>query len=319
MEPFCHLPVLAAEVVEQLTPRPGGIYLDGTLGGGGHSELILEKIGPDGLLIGIDRDQSALTAAAERLSRFGKCFRPVHGTFGELAELLDKEGITALDGLLLDLGVSSHQLDTCERGFSFRLEGPLDMRMDRSCGESAADLLQVMPAQELEQIIKEFGEERWAKKIALKIVQRRQETPIITTLQLAELVASTIPRRFHEDRIHPATRTFQALRIAVNSELDQVKRGIAAGMLLLKPGGRIVVISFHSLEDRIVKHLFREAATGCTCPPRMPHCVCNRKPRLRILTSRPITAGPEEINNNPRARSAKLRAAEKLGLSPQEM
>jgi 16S rRNA (cytosine1402-N4)-methyltransferase len=319
MEPFCHLPVLAAEVVEQLAPRPGGIYLDGTLGGGGHSELILEKIGPDGLLIGIDRDQSALAAATERLSRFGQCFRPVHGTFGELAELLNTNGITALDGLLLDLGVSSHQLDTIERGFSFRLDGPLDMRMDRSCGESAADLVQELPAHELEQIIKEFGEERWAKKIALRIVQSRQEIPITTTLQLAELVAGTIPRRFHEDRIHPATRTFQALRIAVNNELDQVRQGVTAGIALLKPGGRIVVISFHSLEDRIVKHLFREAATGCTCPPRMPHCVCNRKPRLRILTGRPVMAGPEEITKNPRARSAKLRAAEKPGSYPQEI
>lgn len=319
MEPFYHLPVLAAEVVEQLAPRSGGIYLDGTLGGGGHSELILEKIGPDGLLIGIDRDQSALTAATERLKRFGTSFKPVQGSFGNLTELLTKQGITALDGLLLDLGVSSHQIDTIERGFSFRLDGPLDMRMDRSCGESAADLVQELSAHELEQIIKEFGEERWAKKIALKIVQSRQEKPITTTLQLAELVAGTIPRRFHEDRIHPATRTFQALRITVNSELDQVQQGVAAGITLLKPGGRIVVISFHSLEDRIVKHLFREAASGCTCPPRMPHCACNRKPRLRILTGRPIMAGPEEMNKNPRARSAKLRAAEKLGSYPQEI
>ena len=313
MAEFQHLSVLAQEVMEQLAPRPGGIYLDGTLGGGGHSELILEKIGPDGLLIGIDRDQSALAAASERLGRFGKCFRPVQGSFGDLAELLKKEGISAIDGLLLDLGVSSHQLDTDERGFSFRLDGPLDMRMDRTCGDSAADLVQECSAQELEQILKEFGEERWAKKIALRIVQVRQETPITTTFQLADLVAGTIPRRFHEDRIHPATRTFQGLRIAVNQELEQVQQGVNAGIAALKPGGRIAVISFHSLEDRIVKHLFREAATGCTCPPRMPYCVCNKKPQLRILTGRPIIAGTEETNRNPRARSAKLRAAEKLG------
>ncbi|ACD94404.1 16S rRNA (cytosine(1402)-N(4))-methyltransferase RsmH [Trichlorobacter lovleyi] len=313
MEEFHHLSVLAREVMEQLAPRPGGTYLDGTLGGGGHSELILEKIGPDGLLIGIDRDPAALAAASERLRRFGSCFRPLQGSFGDLAELLKQEGINTLDGLLLDLGVSSHQLDTDERGFSFRLDGPLDMRMDRSCGDSAADLLQDCSAGELEQIIKEFGEERWAKKIALRIVQTRQETPITTTLQLADLVAGTIPRRFHEERIHPATRTFQALRIAVNQELEQVEQGIRAGIAALKAGGRIAVISFHSLEDRIVKHLFREAATGCTCPPRMPYCVCNKKPQLRILTGRPVIAGPEETDRNPRARSAKLRAAEKLG------
>lgn len=313
METFHHLSVLAHEVIEQLAPRPGGAYLDGTLGGGGHSELILEKIGPDGLLIGIDRDQSALAAASERLKRFGTSFRPVQGSFGDLAELLKSAGINALDGLLLDLGVSSHQLDTDERGFSFRLDGPLDMRMDRACGDSAADLLRECSAQELEQIIKEFGEERWAKKIALRIVQVRQETPITTTLQLADLVAGTIPRRFHEDRIHPATRTFQGLRIAVNQELEQVQQGVSAGIAALKPGGRIAVISFHSLEDRIVKHLFREAATGCTCPPKMPYCVCNKKPQLRILTGRPIIAGAEETDRNPRARSAKLRVAEKLG------
>ena len=313
MEQFHHLSVLAREVIEQLAPCPGGTYLDGTLGGGGHSELILEKIGPDGLLIGIDRDQSALAAASERLKRFGSSFKPLQGSFGDLAELLKREGISAIDGLLLDLGVSSHQLDTDERGFSFRLDGPLDMRMDRTCGDSAADLLQECSAQELEQIIKEFGEERWAKKIALRIVQVRQETPITTTLQLADLVAGTIPRRFHEDRIHPATRTFQGLRIAVNQELEQVQQGVSAGIAALKPGGRIAVISFHSLEDRIVKHLFREAATGCTCPPKMPYCVCNKKPQLRILTGRPIIAGAEETDRNPRARSAKLRVAEKLG------
>jgi 16S rRNA (cytosine1402-N4)-methyltransferase len=313
METFQHLSVLAAEVLEQLAPRPGGVYLDGTLGGGGHSELILEKIGPEGLLIGIDRDQAALKAASERLSRFGNCFKAIQGNFGNLKELLTTQDITALDGLLLDLGVSSHQLDTVARGFSFRVNGPLDMRMDNNNGDTAADLLSELSVEELEKIIKEFGEERWAKKIAAKIVQVRQDTPITTTLQLADLVAGSIPRRFHEDRIHPATRTFQALRIAVNQELEQVREGVSAGIAVLKPGGRIAVISFHSLEDRIVKHLFREAATGCTCPPRMPYCVCNRKPDLKVLTGRPITAGAVELADNPRARSAKLRAAEKLG------
>ena len=313
MQEFHHLPVLAAEVMELLSPRAGGVYLDGTLGGGGHSELILEKIGADGLLIGIDRDRSALQSAMVRLSRFGSCFSPVQGSFGELDKILAEMGVAGIDGLLLDLGVSSHQLDTGERGFSFRSNGPLDMRMDCSSGITAADLLQECSEQELEKIIKEFGEERWAKKIAARIVRNRQETPINTTLELADLVASTIPRRFHEDRIHPATRTFQALRIAVNQELDQVQKGIAAGISLLKPGGRIAVISFHSLEDRIVKHLFREAATGCICPPRMPRCICNNKPALKVLTGRPVTAGADELMTNPRARSAKLRVAEKLG------
>jgi len=313
METFQHLSVLAAEVLEQLAPRPGGVYLDGTLGGGGHSELILEKIGPEGLLVGIDRDQAALKAASKRLSRFGNCFKAIQGSFGNLKELLATQYITALDGLLLDLGVSSHQLDTVARGFSFRVNGPLDMRMDNNDGDTAADLLSELSTEELEKIIKEFGEERWAKKIAARIVQVRQDTPITTTLQLADLVAGSIPRRFHEDRIHPATRTFQALRIAVNQELEQVREGVSAGIAALKPGGRIAVISFHSLEDRIVKHLFREAATGCTCPPRMPYCVCNRKPDLKVLTGRPITAGAVELADNPRARSAKLRAAEKLG------
>lgn len=312
MDTFSHLPVLAAEVLELLAPKPDGIYVDGTLGGGGHSELILERIGSNGLLIGIDRDQAALKAASERLSRFGSCFKPLQGSFGDVTKLLAGLDISTIDGMLLDLGVSSHQLDTAERGFSFRFDGPLDMRMDRTQGDNAAELVQELSAQELEQIIREYGEERWAKKIAARIVQVRQETPITSTLQLAELVATTIPRRFHEERIHPATRTFQALRIAVNRELEQVQQGVAAGIELLKPGGRIAVISFHSLEDRMVKQMFREAATGCTCPPRMPYCVCNKKPRLRILTGRPVIATAEESGQNPRARSAKLRAAEKL-------
>jgi len=318
MDTFQHLPVMPNEVMECLAPRQGGVYLDGTLGGGGHSELILESIGPNGLLYGIDRDQSALAAAKKRLERFGRCFRPIQGSFGDLKALLAQEGVSALDGLLLDLGVSSHQLDTTERGFSFRHEGPLDMRMDSSNGATAADLLQELSFQELENIIRDFGEERWAKKIAARIIQIRQEAPITTTTQLADLVSGSIPRRFQEDRIHPATRTFQALRIAVNDELTQVQQGVTAGIGLLKPGGRIAVISFHSLEDRIVKHLFREAATGCTCPPRMPYCVCNAKPQLRILTGRPVTAGNEEIAINPRARSAKLRVAEKLDSQLQE-
>ncbi len=312
MTTFSHLPVLPAEVLELLAPKPGGIYLDGTLGGGGHSELILERIGTNGRLIGIDRDQAALRAAGERLSRFGACFQAIQGSFGDLATLLEQAGVSAIDGVLLDLGVSSHQLDTAERGFSFRLDGPLDMRMDRTQGDSAADLLEQLPARELERIIREYGEERWARKIAERIERERAEHPITTTLQLAKLVATTIPRRFHEERIHPATRTFQALRIAVNQELEQVRQGVTAGINALKPGGRIAVISFHSLEDRMVKQLFREAASGCSCPPKIPYCVCGKQPRLKIITTKPVMATPAEAEQNPRARSAKLRVAEKL-------
>ncbi len=312
MDSFWHQSVLGAEVIAFLSPRPGGVYLDATLGGGGHSELILEKISPDGLLIGIDRDQAALDSASERLGHFGNSFRPVKGDFGELAKLLQMESIDSVDGILLDLGVSSHQLDTAERGFSFRSDGPLDMRMDCSSGETASDIINRSSAAELEKILRNLGEERWAKKIAANIVQANSETPIRTTFQLADIVLRTIPRRFQEERIHPATRTFQALRIAVNQELEQVKQGVSAGIGLLKPCGRIVVISFHSLEDRIVKHLLREAATGCVCPPKMPCCICNRIPQLRILTGKPVTADDDELQRNPRSRSAKLRAAEKI-------
>lgn len=315
MSTFSHLPVLAAEVLELLAPKPGGIYLDGTVGGGGHSELILEKIAPHGLLIGIDQDPAALAAATVRLARFGSNFRPVAGQFGDLELLLKQQEVDAVDGIVLDLGVSSHQLDTAVRGFSFRLDGPLDMRMNSTGGATAADLLQELSAGELERIIRDFGEERWAKKIALRIEQVRQETPLTTTLQLADLVSQAIPRRFHEERIHPATRTFQALRIAVNGELEQAENGIRAGLSLLRTGGRMAVISFHSLEDRLVKQLFRAAATGCICPPRMPYCVCNQKPQVRLITGKPVVASEAERERNPRARSAKLRVAEKLGMN----
>lgn len=312
MSSFSHQSVLATEVLELLRPKPDGIYLDGTLGGGGHSELILEASAPTGVLIGIDQDPAALEAASARLARFGARFRPIAGRFGDLAHLVNLQGIEAVDGIVLDLGVSSHQLDSAERGFSFRLDGPLDMRMNSNADTTAADLLRDLPASELERIIRDFGEERWAKKIAARIEQVRQQTPLFTTLQLADLVAHTIPRRFHEERIHPATRTFQALRIAVNGELEQIEQGVRAGLALLRPGGRIAVISFHSLEHRLVKQHFRTAATGCVCPPKMPLCTCGRKPRIRLITGKPVVASEAERERNPRARSAKLRVAEKL-------
>jgi 16S rRNA (cytosine1402-N4)-methyltransferase len=312
VETFCHLPVLPDEVIQFLNPLPEGIYLDGTLGGGGHAVLILERCTPGGLLIGIDQDQEALQAASRQLADFGTAARLVHGNFGELEQHLDRLGITALDGFILDLGVSSHQLDSTGRGFSFQQDAPLDMRMNTSCGHTAANLLNDLSESELERIIREYGEERWAKRIAAFIARARLERPFETTFQLVDIVKGAVPKAKWEERIHPATRTFQAIRIAVNHELEKLEKGLQAALERLKPKGRGVVISFHSLEDRIVKHIFRDFATGCTCPRNFPVCACNNKPRVRVLTGRPVTATSQEIEINPRSRSAKLRAVEKL-------
>ena len=311
MATFHHLSVLPDEVLRFLEPADGKTYLDGTLGGGGHSALILGKA-PGAFLIGIDRDQSALAAAGARLAEYGDQVRLLHGDFADVAEHLNSIGISALDGFILDLGVSSHQLDTRERGFSFQQDAPLDMRMDTSSGETAADLVNELPEPELERIIGEYGEERWAKRIASFIVKERAESPITTTFRLVDIIKGAVPKAKWDERIHPATRTFQALRIAVNSELESLERGMRAALELLKPGGRGVIISFHSLEDRIVKHIFREYAEGCTCPRQMPVCVCGKQPRVKVLTGRPVTATGAETDENPRARSAKLRAIEKL-------
>jgi 16S rRNA (cytosine1402-N4)-methyltransferase len=309
---FHHLSVLPDEVIEFLAPHPDGVYLDGTLGGGGHSRLILEKCTPGGVLIGLDQDREALQAAGERLAGFGAAAQLVYGNFGELDSHLGRLGIPALDGFILDLGVSSHQLDTSDRGFSFQHDAPLDMRMDTGRGETAADLVNSLPEAELERIIKEYGEERWAKRIAAFIVAARREAPIETTFRLVDVVKGAIPKAKWEERIHPATRTFQGIRIAVNRELDVLEQGLRAALDRLKPGGRGVVISFHSLEDRIVKGIFREYATGCTCPKGLPICVCGNKPRVKVLTGKPVTATKDELDANPRSRSAKLRAVERL-------
>lgn len=311
MAEFSHLSVLPNEVIQYLALKPAGVYLDGTLGGAGHATLILENA-PAATLIGIDRDLEALAAAGERLAVYGDRVRLLHGDFAAVADHLGGLGVTALDGFILDLGVSSHQLDTRERGFSFQQDAPLDMRMDTSGGETAADLANELPEHELERIISEYGEERWAKRIASFIVKERAESPIVTTFRLVDIIKGAVPKAKWDERIHPATRTFQALRIAVNSELDSLEQGMRAALDLLKPGGRGVIISFHSLEDRIVKHIFREYAEGCTCPRQMPVCVCGKQPRVKVLTGRPVTATEAETNNNPRARSAKLRAVEKL-------
>ncbi|HQB38335.1 MAG TPA: 16S rRNA (cytosine(1402)-N(4))-methyltransferase RsmH, partial [Deltaproteobacteria bacterium] len=266
----------------------------------------------NGMLIGFDRDVQALAAAGARLAQYGESVRLVHDDYSNMRSGLDALGISSIDGFMMDLGVSSHQLDSRERGFSFQQDAPLDMRMDITCGETAADLVNTLPEAELERIIKEYGEERWAKRIAAFIVAARANGEIETTFQLVDIVKGAIPKAKWEERIHPATRTFQGLRIAVNHELDSLEKGLRAALDILKPGGRGVVISFHSLEDRITKQIFREYAVGCTCPRHLPVCVCGHTPQVRILTGRPVMAGDAEITVNARARSAKLRAVEKL-------
>ncbi|UFS71640.1 16S rRNA (cytosine(1402)-N(4))-methyltransferase RsmH [Geomonas sp. RF6] len=312
MADFHHISVLPEEVLAQLAPRPGGVYLDGTLGGAGHATLILEASAPDGILIGFDRDVEALAAAGERLAKYGSRVHLFHGNFSEAASRLPEIGISELDGFLLDLGVSSHQLDQDERGFSFQTDAPLDMRMDRSRGPSAADLVNTLPEGELCRIISEYGEERWAKRVASFIVKQRDIAPIETTMQLVDVVKGAIPKAKWEERLHPATRTFQGLRIAVNEELASVEEGVEALLKLLKRGGRGVVISFHSLEDRIVKERFRAAATGCTCPKDLPICVCGRTPQYKVLTGKPLRPQEKELSENPRARSSRLRAIERV-------
>ncbi len=307
---FEHESVMPNEVLHYLQPHEGGVYLDGTLGGAGHSRLILQAA--HGLrLIGLDRDPSALEAAAKVLEPYAAQVSLHHTTFDRASDVLAELGIDKLDGMLLDLGVSSHQLDTADRGFSFRLNAPLDMRMNPTAGLTAAEYLQQADEEELIRVFFEYGEERFSRRIARKIVTVRDEEPLLTTRQLAELVRDTVPGGRKPGRIHPATRVFQALRIQINDELGQVKRGVDAAIDLLKPGGRLVVISFHSLEDRIVKQLFRERATGCICPPRLPVCQCNRQPEVRLLTRKGVKATDVEIENNVRSRSAVLRAVER--------
>jgi 16S rRNA (cytosine1402-N4)-methyltransferase len=309
---FRHVPVMAGEVLRYLAPHPGGIYLDGTLGGGGHARLILEASAPDGLLVGLDRDPSALAAARARLACFGERAILRQGNYAEMATHLDSLGIDRLDGVLLDLGVSSHQLDTATRGFSFREDGPLDMRMNPAEATSAATVIAEADAEELKRIFREYGEERWAGRIAREIVAVRARQPIVSTAQLAELVSRVVPGGRAPQRIHPATRVFQALRIHVNGELECLKAGLDAAWRSLKVGGRLVVISFHSLEDRIVKLDFRALTTGCICPPRLAVCCCGRQPVGRLLSGKAVRAEEQETKGNPRARSAVLRAIEKL-------
>ncbi len=311
MSEFHHVSVLLEECIEGLNIKPDGIYVDGTLGGAGHSSRIAEKL-TTGRLIGIDRDPVALTAAGERLAPFGDRVTLVHSNFCELDKALDDLEITGVDGILLDLGVSSPQLDDGQRGFSYMVDAPLDMRMNGQDSLDAKQIVNHWPYEELKRILYDYGEERFAPRIAAAICKRREEKEIETTLELVDIIRSAMPASALREKQHPAKRSFQAIRIAVNDELGSVERVMQKAIPCLNPGGRLAVITFHSLEDRIVKQAMAEAAKGCTCPPEFPVCVCGKKPRVKLITRKPIVSGEEELDRNPRARSAKLRICEKL-------
>ena len=309
-----HVPVLAEAVVTMLAPAPGSLQIDATVGGGGHTERILAATDPDGRLLGLDADGAAIARVRERLGpRFGDRLRLRRANFRELAEVAPAEGFGAVDGCFFDLGLSSFQLADAERGFGFRTGGPLDMRFDTSRGVPASELLATLDVAELGVLFRRYGEEPFAGRIARAIVEARRTAPVVTAGELAALVERVTPSRAPgRRRIHPATRVFQALRIAVNEELDALEEGLAAALDLLRPGGRLVVLSYHSLEDRIVKRFFQSERRGCICPPEAPVCVCGRSPRLRLVTPKGLVPGDQEVAANPRARSARLRAAERL-------
>lgn len=308
---FHHISVLYQQSLDGLAIKPNGIYVDGTLGGGGHASGILDKL-DGGRLIGIDQDPAAIAAASAKLDKYGARFCAYRANFCELDSVLDALDIATIDGLLLDLGVSSHQLDTAERGFSFHDDAPLDMRMDPDASLSAYDVVNAYSETELTEIIKDYGEERWAKRIAQFIVNARQTQSIDTTLQLVEVIKAAIPKGARADGPHPARRTFQAIRIAVNRELSIIEDTIKIAARRMNVGGRIAIITFHSLEDRIVKNYFKELAKSCVCPPRAPICTCNTVPLLKVITRKPIIATETELQTNPRARSAKLRVAQRI-------
>ena len=309
---FVHLPVMPRECVEGLAIKPDGIYLDGTTGGGGHSLLIAERLGETGRLIAFDKDEEALEAAKSKLrDHLGKVTF-VHDDFASACGRLDELGIEALDGVLLDLGVSSYQIDNAERGFSYIKDAPLDMRMDRGQDLDAYKVVNGYPREKLESIFRDYGEERLARRIAAKIEERRAEAPVATTLELAELVAGCYPPGTRYKYGNPAKRVFQAIRIEVNGELDRLSESVTALARRLRRGGRMAVITFHSLEDRIVKNAFRELSLSCTCPPDFPVCVCGKVKEIELVNAKPITASPEELKANPRAESAKLRIVKRI-------
>lgn len=305
---FSHIPVLLNETIEGLNIKENGIYADGTAGGGGHSSEILKRL-TTGKLISIDRDPDAISTLAERFKANENSII-IKGNFADMKELLLARGVGRLDGVLLDIGVSSHQLDTASRGFSFHEEAPLDMRMSQ-CGTTAADLVNTLPMGEIRHILQVYGEEKFADSIAKGIVRAREETPIKTTLELAEIVKSNVPQRVRREG-HPARKTFQALRIAVNDELGALEKGLDGAFEMLGSGGRLAVITFHSLEDRIVKQKMASWCQGCTCPKDFPVCVCDNKPKAKLVNRKPICANETELTENQRARSAKLRICEKI-------
>ncbi len=309
---FSHVSVLLRECIEALNIKPDGIYVDCTAGGGGHSLEIVKRLTAGGRLIAIDRDEDALRAAGARLADYADRVTFVHSNYAMLQSVLADLGIPKADGVLADLGVSSYQLDTAERGFSYMQDAPLDMRMDREQPLSACDVVNTYSEEELRRILYDYGEEKFARNIAANIVKRRSERPIETTLELAELVKGSMPKAAREGGHHPAKRTFQAIRIEVNAELSSIPPALDAAVHALNPGGRAAVITFHSLEDRLVKQKFAALSSGCTCPREFPVCVCGKKPVVRVITKKPVTAGEDELEVNPRSRSAKLRVAEKI-------
>ena len=306
---FHHRPVLLEETLESLDIRPGGRYLDGTVGGGGHSQAIAERL-TTGRLLALDQDPDAVRAAGERLNPY-PCATVVRANFADMAEVAGEAGMVPVDGVLLDLGVSSFQFDNPERGFSYHADAPLDMRMSRE-GPSARDLVNALSEMELADVLRRYGEESNAKRIAAGIVRARGKAPIETTLQLAEIVKESVPAAVRRKPGHPARKTFQALRIRVNGELDRLSEGLDAALSILRPGGRLAVITFHSLEDRIVKRRMAEWRRGCTCPPDFPVCVCGKKPKAELLTKKGVSPAEREIEENPRSRSARLRVCIKL-------
>lgn len=309
---FSHATVLLSETVDCLNIKPNGIYVDGTLGGGGHSELILTKLGEAGRLIGVDQDLDAHAAAGERLKAFGEKFVPVHSNFVNISQIVKDLNLSGIDGMIMDLGVSSYQLDEADRGFSYMNDGALDMRMNRDAKTSAWHIVNEYSEKELYEIIRDYGEEKWASRIAKFIVQARTNGEIKTTFELVEIIKAAIPAKARQDGPHPAKRTFQAIRIEVNNELGIIETAIKDGVAALNKGGRMGIITFHSLEDRIVKQTFKALSTGCTCPPEFPICQCGGKAIVKLITRKPILPSDEEIEVNPRSRSAKLRVIQKL-------
>ena len=308
---FSHVSVLLNETIDSLNIKPDGIYADGTLGGGGHSFEIASKLNPEGVLIGIDRDTEALKAASQRLGQFTNV-KYVHNNFSDIKNILKQEDIPSLDGAVIDLGVSSYQLDNGDRGFSYMQDAPLDMRMDQSAPFSAYDVVNTYSQEELSRIFFEYGEEKFSKKIAGIIVKQRETKPIETTLELVDIIKKAIPEKLRQKGSHPAKRVFQAIRIEVNSELEPLKKSITDFFDCLAPGGRLAIITFHSLEDRIVKQTFKSFTVGCTCPKDFPVCVCGGKPTGKLVTTKPILPSAEELTYNSRSKSAKLRVCEKL-------